>query len=69
MKVKCPCVECQYNKNYKCKAGEINLKYRNMLTVNEGRVDMWIFDKYSYDEQTQTIYDGIKKIMEEGKQE
>ena len=65
MKVICPCVECQYNENNKCKAKEIKLTWRNMLTVNEGRVDMWICDKYSYDEQTQAIYDGIKKIMEE----
>ena len=56
--VTCPCVECVHNgARYKCKAKNINLKYRNMATVNEGRVDMWICDKY---EETPTM----KKISE-----
>ena len=42
MKVYCPCAECQYNKKNKCSADELKLKWRNMATVNEGRVDMWI---------------------------
>ena len=45
--ITCPCVECVYNgRGYKSTAKSINLKYRNMLTVNEGRVDMWVCDKY-----------------------
>lgn len=45
--VTCPCVECTHNgKRNKCTAKNISLTFRNMVTVNEGRVDMWVCDKY-----------------------
>lgn len=45
--ITCPSAECIHNgRGYKCTAGKIRLTYRNMATVNEGRVDMWICDKY-----------------------
>ena len=62
--VTCPCVECIYNgRRNKCTAKNINLTFRNMATVNEGRVDMWICDKY---EQTE-IFKGLEKIMQDHK--
>lgn len=43
----CPCVECKHNgRRYRCKCKEIKLEWRNMATVNEGRVDMWVCKKY-----------------------
>ena len=53
--ITCPCVECIHNERYKCKCKSINLKYRNMATVNEGRVDMWICDKYELSEESKQI--------------
>ncbi len=45
--VTCPCVECIHNgRRNKCTAKNINLTFRNMATVNEGRVDMWICNMY-----------------------
>jgi len=45
--ITCPCVECRYNgRAQKCTAKAISLSYRNMATISEGRVDMWICDKY-----------------------
>ena len=56
--VSCPCVECvNHGRGHKCRAKNINLKWRNMATVNEGRVDMWICDKYE-------LSDWAKKIDE-----
>ena len=45
--VTCPCVECVHNgRRNKCTAKNISLTFRNMATVNEGRVDMWVCNKY-----------------------
>ena len=55
--ITCPCAECRYNgRAYKCTAKAINLAYRNMATVNEGRVDMWICDKYE-------LFDSAKRVQ------
>lgn len=62
--VTCPCVVCMYNgERNKCKAKNINLTYRNMATVNEGRVDMWICDKYELSAEAKEIADAIAKVM------
>ncbi len=46
-KIICPCVECPHNgKNYVCKAKKIKFVFRNMETVNEGRVNMWVCSQY-----------------------
>ena len=63
MKVYCPCAECQYNKKNKCSADELKLKWRNMATVNEGRVDMWICDKYSLDDQTRELQKQLEEYI------
>lgn len=45
--VTCPCVECIHNgRRNKCTAKNINLTFRNMATINEGRIDMLICNKY-----------------------
>ena len=57
-KIICPCVECIHNgKRYICNSDKVELKYRNMATVNEGRVDMWICKQYE-------LSDNAKKIAE-----
>ena len=65
--ITCPCVECKHNgRGHKCTAKSINLKYRNMLTVNEGRVDMWVCDKYELSIEAEIIrkLEFIDKIEE-----
>lgn len=57
-KVICPSVECIHNgKRYICNCDKVELKWRNMATVNEGRVDMWICKQYE-------LSDDAKKITE-----
>ena len=59
--ITCPSDECRYNgRAYKCTAKAINLKYRNMATVNEGRVDMWICDKYELSDKAKRIEERFK---------
>lgn len=54
--ITCPNCECAYNgRGYKCTAKEIKLAYRNMATVNEGRVDMWICDHYELSESAKRV--------------
>ena len=68
--ITCPCVECIYNgRSNKCKADKINLSYRNMATVNEGRVDMWICDKFTLSEEAKQLLEKFTKVMEERQRE
>ena len=61
-KVICPCVECIHNGNhYVCKADKVEFKYRNMATVNEGRVDMWICRQYELSEYAKKIETTIQE--------
>lgn len=62
--ITCPCVECIYNgKGYHCTAKSINLKWRNMATVNEGRVDMWICDKYEKSDWCKRAEKSVEKML------
>lgn len=64
-KVICPLNECVHNgKNYVCKANKVELKYRNMATVNEGRVDMWVCKQYVLSEEAKRIEEEFKKMEE-----
>lgn len=64
-KILCPCVECIYHgeKNNVCKAKDVKLTFRNMATVNEGRVDMWICNKYELSEFAKAIEKNIEKAI------
>jgi len=54
--ITCPCSECTHNgKGSKCTAKKINLTYRNMATVYEERVDMWICDMYELSKGAEVI--------------
>jgi hypothetical protein len=64
-KVWCPCVECVHNDYNRCKAKELKFKYRNMATVNEGRVDMWVCDQYMIDKQSQEIMVQMDALLKE----
>lgn len=68
--ITCPCVECIHNgQRYKCKAKTINLKHRNMATVNEGRIDMWVCDKYELSDEAkkmQKVYNEIAHKVGKG---
>ena len=64
-KVKCPCGECVHNgENYVCQADNLSLGWRNMLTVNEGRVDMWICKQYELSNWAKRIDENIREFME-----
>lgn len=62
--ITCPCIECVYNgKGNKCKAKSIKLTFRNMATVNEGRVNMWICNQYELTEEAKEIDKIIKDYL------
>ena len=62
-KIICPCVECVHNgKNNICKANKVVFKWRNMVTKNEGRVDMWICKQYELSDCAQEIISCLKDI-------
>lgn len=66
--ITCPCVECKYNgKGHKCTAKAIKLTYRNMVTVNEGRVDMWVCDRYELSEFAKQIDKSFKDFFDESR--
>ena len=64
----CPNDECINNggkrKGYKCQCKKISLKYRNMATVNEGRVDMWVCKSYEPDAEYKELDERINRFME-----
>lgn len=63
-KILCPSVECIYNGNhYVCNAKKVELKYRNMATVNEGRVDMWVCKQYELSEDAKRINKEFAKLL------
>lgn len=64
-KVYCPNSECIYNgRRGNCKADKLNLEYRNMATVNEGRVDMWICDRYELTDEAKGLMEKFKRMMD-----
>ncbi len=63
-KIICPCVECIYNgDDHVCYADEVKLTFRNMATVNEGRVDMWVCNQYELSEGAKAIDDKIIEYL------
>lgn len=55
-KIICPCAECIHNGDRSvCKADKVELGWRNMATVNEGRVDMWVCKQYELSELAKRI--------------
>lgn len=62
----CGSVDCKYNgDDYKCTADKVKLTYRNMATVNEGRVDMWVCDKYTISDESKQLLNQFKKWFKE----
>ena len=61
--ITCPCVECRHNGiANRCTTSAINLTYRNMATVNEGRVDMWICNKYELSDSAKRVQQFFEQI-------
>lgn len=64
-KVICPCVDCKYNgNNHRCKADYLRFKFRNMATVNEGRVNTWVCDRYELSKQAKQLEEDAKRLIE-----
>lgn len=63
----CPCVECIHHsdKTNTCKAKEVAFTYRNMATLNEGRVDMWVCKQYELSEDVKRIFKEIDEYLRE----
>lgn len=60
----CPSVDCVNNKNLKCKSKNIELVWRQMATVNEGRVEMWICKNYEMSSEAKEMLDKVKICLE-----
>lgn len=65
----CPNDECINNsgagKGYVCQLDKISLIYRNMATLNEGRVDMWVCKSYEPDEEYKKYDEYLKRAMKQ----
>ena len=65
--ITCPCADCVHNgRGHKCTAKNIKLSYRSMVTVHEGRLDMWVCDKYELTEQAKKILAFLEKKFGDG---
>ena len=65
-KVICPCAECVHNgDHYICNAEKVEFIYRNMATVNEGRVDMWKCKQYELSEIARKIDEGFSEYIKQ----
>lgn len=64
--VKCACIECEYNIDYRCTANNINLSSANIVTVNEGRKDVWFCKSYIESEYYKELKEVLKKFNGNG---
>ena len=63
-RIVCPCAECIHNGDkYVCNAKKVELKFRNMASVNEGRVDIWVCKQYELSDYAKKIDAEIKNLM------
>lgn len=66
-KIICPCTECLYNGDGNiCKAKQVEFKYRNMATVNEGRVDMRVCKQYELSDFAKELEREFKMYYKQG---
>lgn len=62
-KVICPCIECVHNNDTVCNSNKIELTFRNMTTVNEDRVNMWICKQYELSNYAKKIEEEIANTI------
>lgn len=60
-KVVCAACECKYNDNSICVAKEINLSQGNIMTVREGRQDVWWCRMFEMSDFAKEIDELLKK--------
>ena len=61
-KLYCADITCKYHKNTDlCTAKKVLLNYRNMATVNEGRVDMLVCQQYEENEFYKRVKEELNK--------
>lgn len=57
---KCACLECKHNNDrYLCNADRPVFSFANILTVNNGRMDVWICKTYEMSERTKEIEEAV----------
>lgn len=62
-KIICPCAECVHNgKRNVCNAKKVEFIFRNMATVNEGRIDMWVCKQYELSDETKALMNNFIKM-------
>ena len=62
-KIRCPSVECEWNKNNRCTAKEIYLSEHCVHTVHQGFVRMWVCKGYQESERAKAIRVEMEKYM------
>ena len=63
-KVICPCIDCKYNDdNHRCKANYLRLKFHSLTTVYEGRMNVWVCDKYELSEDVVALKKELYKYF------
>ena len=65
-KVKCAVPECKYNNDKnECTAKTIMLNSGNIMTVWEGRKDVWVCQQFEMSEEAKRIADMFENMMKE----
>lgn len=65
-KVICACPECKYNNdNNECTAEKILLSSGNIMTVWEGRKDVWVCQQFEMSEESKRIANMFENMMKE----
>lgn len=63
-KILCGQIDCKYsNVKNECECKNITLNYRNMATVNEGRVDMLICNQYEMSDEAKQIKKELEQFL------
>lgn len=65
-KVVCAVPECKYNNDKnECTANTIMLNFGNIMTVWEGRKDIWVCQQFEMSEEAKRIADMFENMMKE----
>ena len=62
-KVWCSAIECENNKNNRCKAAEINLAEGYIHTVHQGFKKVWECKTYNMSKESKQLEDKIKEWL------
>lgn len=67
MKIICSNIKCKYLKKGKCTCNNVELRFSNITTLNQGRKDILECKSFELDKEYEEMTKKIKELMEENK--